>query len=75
MIDKSDYENTIDFSDGEGTAVLGIKNQKLYWNGELITTQLSLQSWVNIAIVIGAFATCVIAIVRVLLFLGYGYGI
>ena len=60
---------TIDFGDGDDTAVLGIKGNKLYWNDKEIMTELSLNRTVNVSIVVGAISTLTIAIVRVLTYL------
>ena len=55
--------------------VLGIDEDcNLYWNGrEVITKQeLSLQWWVNIALLVASASTAFLAFLALLEFLGYG---
>lgn len=54
---------------------LGIdENNKLYWDNLPLVTEekITLQKWVNFAIVIGAVSTFAIAILDLLKFGGYG---
>ena len=61
------------FTHNEGE--LGIDGDlNLYWNKKKIVTQqeITLQLWINIAIIVGSFSTLVLAFFTVLRFFGYG---
>lgn len=54
---------------------LGIDEENnLYWDKKPLVTEekITLQKWVNFAIVIGAGSTLILAIIEVLKFFGYG---
>jgi len=49
-------------------------NERLYWDRKPVVTEqrITLQAWVNTAVIPGALSTAMLATVQVLRFCGYG---
>lgn len=61
------------FTHGEGE--LGVDDDlNLYWNKKIIVTEqkITLQWWVNIAIILASMSTTALAVFALFQFLGYG---